>query len=103
MVMKTIREDENVQKLGVIRIGYFLNYKPKQGGGQLDPGVFPKLSQYGNILPIRFSAIYFVSDCEAGSWDVAINNLLNLASTAFRVRSRLIKGTFLSVCWWIFH
>ena len=88
--MKTIKEDETVQKMGVVRLSYLLNYTPAANTALSEVSVYRGQMQLAQALPIRFAAIYIVSQPRV--WDAPINSTLKLLNTALVVRTRLLSG-----------
>jgi hypothetical protein len=89
--MKTLQEDESVQKMGVVRLSYLLNYNPTPPTKKfMDVSMGRDLACMYQSLPLRFAAIYVVS--QPRIWDAAINTYLKVLSTALLVRTRLLTG-----------
>lgn len=102
MIMKTVHDNDDVQRLGLLGLGYFLNPSAAAGtnrlattvGGRmklLNPDIFRQLARLGQVLPMRLSAIYFVMDADRW-WEAPLDACLKLASNAMLVRTRLLTG-----------
>jgi hypothetical protein len=81
-------KDENVQKLGIVRVGYLLDQQKKTDITEIDH--LRRIAKFFEALPFRTAALYIVS--KPNVWDGVINASLQLLNPATRVRTRLLSG-----------
>jgi hypothetical protein len=81
-------KDENVQKLGIVRVGYLLDQQKKTDITEIDH--FRRITKFFEALPFRTAALYIIS--KPNIWDGVINASLRLLNPATRVRTRLLSG-----------
>jgi hypothetical protein len=81
-------ESESVQRLGIVRVGYFHQSYPRGGP---DQDLIRMSVQMIEAVPIRSVAFYLV----AGSslWSQTMDLIVLLARPWLRVRTRIVSGT----------
>jgi hypothetical protein len=85
-------EQENVQRLGIVRVGYFHQSYPTGGP---DNDLIRMSIKIIEAVPIRCVAFYLVSG--SSLWSKTLELFSLFASPFIRVRTRTINGTFKSV------
>lgn len=88
--MKTLQEDESVQKMGVVHLKYLLNYRPTSKQLLMEVSTSREQVRVVQCLPIRLAAIYVVS--QPRTFDALINSVLKVMGTTLLARTRLLSG-----------
>ena len=86
-LLMTMADHEEVQKLGIVRIVYFLDGYPPDG---VDYEILRVITLIWSSVPIRTVSLYIVS--HQSIWDHAIDAGLLMVSPFVRLRTRAIHG-----------
>jgi hypothetical protein len=85
----TATESESVQRLGIVRVGYFHQRYPRGGP---DQDLIRMSVQMIEAVPIRSVAFYLVAGSSV--WTQTMELIVLLARPWLRVRTRIVSGTF---------
>jgi len=86
----TMSEIESVQRLGIVRVGYFHHRYPMGGP---DNELIRMSLRIIDSVPIRSVAFYLFSG--SSLWSQTLDLMVILCRPWLRVRTRIVSGTFL--------
>lgn len=92
--MKALRDDEEMQRKGIVSIAYLLDGDGYPQGG-VDYEYVRRKNQNFNSLPTRVVALYFLVG-NHGIWNQLVDFTTLVASPLLRARSRAIHGEIIS-------
>jgi hypothetical protein len=88
--MKALREDEEMQRKGIVVISYLLDGSYPKGG--VDYEYVRRQNQSFNSIPARVVALYFLVGNHGGIWNKLVDFTTLVVSPLLRLRARAIHG-----------
>jgi len=90
--MKALRDDEEMQRKGIVIISYLLDGSYPKGG--VDYEYVRRQNQNFNSIPARVVALYFLVGNYGGIWNKLVDFTTLVVSPLLRLRARAIHGTY---------